>query len=412
MLRTQIFLLNLIDTYFQAVTFLTPILAFVATAIMIVVLRPLAISIGLVDIPSGRKSHSGNIPLIGGMAIFIGALVSLIVQYGFVTNELLFSSSLPAFFCAALVLLIVGAWDDYQELPALTRIVAQIIASFVMIYVGGVVLVDLGRLDPNGATLYLGVLSVPFTVFATLGIINAMNMCDGLDGLSGSLALIGLLGFGIANALWGAPEYQPLIIVFSACVISFLMFNLRTLWRPNAWVFLGDAGSMLLGITLCWVAIALTQGDERVVSPAAALWFLMVPIYDAVSMMVRRLLRGRSPFEADREHLHHIFLLAGFSVGETVTLMTGFAIGGVVVGLGGTYMGIADIYLALLFLAGGMFYYGVIRRAWRVMRFLRRSICRRAELEVMVADRRKFDDPSYVGAERRSGAERRGESEL
>jgi len=388
--------------------FVTPILAFFATALMIVLLRPVAISIGLVDIPSERKSHSGNIPLIGGLSIFVGALTALSIHYSFVAGGLASFSSLPALFCAALVLLAIGAWDDYQELPALARIVAQIIASLIMIYFGGVVLVDLGHLGLSDTVLYLGIFSIPFTVFATLGVINAMNMCDGLDGLSGSLALIALLGFGIANAMWGTPEYQQMLIVFSACVLSFLMFNLRTLWRPKAWVFLGDAGSMLLGIVLAWVAIALSQGEQRVISPAAALWFLMVPIYDAVSMMVRRLLRGRSPFEADREHLHHIFLLAGFSVGETVTLMTGFAIGGVVVGLAGTYFAVPDIYLALLFLGGGIFYYWVIRRAWRVMRFLKRSICRRAETsEPVVAGRRQIDAATYSGMDRRSRIDRR-----
>ena len=186
------------------------------------------------------------------------------------------------------------------------------------------------------------------------------------------------------------------------------MFNLRTLWRPKAWVFLGDAGSMLLGITLSWLAIEMSQGEDRVITPAAALWFLMLPIYDAVAMMVRRLLKRRSPFEADREHLHHIFLLAGFSVGETVTLMTGIAIGGVVIGLGGTYLDLSDIVLATLFLFGGVIYYWVIRRAWRVMRFLRRSICRRSEQERRsLVDRRQFDDPAYAGPERRSGVDRR-----
>jgi len=383
-------------------------MAFAVTAILIVVLRPLAISIGLVDVPSGRKSHSGNIPLIGGLAIFAASLAALLAEGGFMGVEIMPAQSLSAFYSTGLILLIIGAWDDYRALPAVPRILAQLVASLVMIFVGGVVLTDLGNLAHDGGILYLGLLAVPFTIFATLGVINAMNMCDGLDGLSGSLALIGLLGFGIANALWGTPENQQLIVVFSACVISFLMFNLRTLWRPQAWVFLGDAGSMLLGITLSWLAIELSQGESRVISPAAALWFLMLPIYDAVSMMVRRVLKRRSPFEADREHLHHIFLLAGFSVGETVTLMTGIAIGGVVIGLAGTYLNVADIYLAALFMFGGMFYYWVIRRAWRVMRFLRRSICRRSEVERRsMTDRRVFADPAYDGPERRSGFDRR-----
>jgi UDP-GlcNAc:undecaprenyl-phosphate GlcNAc-1-phosphate transferase len=104
--------------------------------------------------------------------------------------------------------------------------------------------------------------------------------------------------------------------------------------------------------------------------------------------------------------LHHIFLLAGFSVGETVTLMAGFAMAGVAIGLGGHYLKVPDLYLALLFLAGGVFYYSVIRRAWRVMRFLRRSICRRTEPD-SVSNRRLGSVGHYSGMERRSGSDRR-----
>ncbi|MDP6150439.1 MAG: hypothetical protein QGH46_04310, partial [Gammaproteobacteria bacterium] len=155
-------------------------------------------------------------------------------------------------------------------------------------------------------------------------------------------------------------------------------------------------------------AISLSQGEERVISPAAALWFLMLPVYDAVSMMVRRLVKRRSPFRADREHLHHIFLMAGFSVGESVTLMSGIAVTGVVIGLGGVYLEIADGLLAALFLVGGTLYHWAIRRAWRVMRFLRRSICRRTKADRRSrADRRHGGESGYSGAERRSGPDRR-----
>ena len=389
--------------------FVGPLLAFAATAALIVLLRPIAISMGLVDVPNSRKSHSGNIPLIGGLAIFVAALVSLTTQSFVADAQLAVATPLSAFFLTGFILLFVGAWDDYRPLPPMVRLLAQIVASLVMIFVGGVVLVDLGNLSPTGQLITLGAMSVPFTVFACLGVINAMNMCDGLDGLSGSLALISLLAFGIANTLWGDLGNQHLIVVFSACVVSFLMFNLRTIWRAKAWVFLGDAGSMLLGITLSWLAISMSQGEERVISPAAALWFLMLPIYDAVCMMIRRVLKGQSPFQADREHLHHIFLLAGFSVGESVTLMSGIAVGGVVIGLGSVYLQIPDLLVAALFVVGGGLYYWVVRRAWKVMRFLRRSICRRSEDERRggYADRRRFDDPEYAGPERRSGLDRR-----
>jgi UDP-GlcNAc:undecaprenyl-phosphate GlcNAc-1-phosphate transferase len=389
-------------------TFVGPFLAFAITAVLIVLLRPVAISIGLVDVPSTRKSHSGNIPLIGGLAIFFSVLISLSFHKYFGFGTEIDSSGLPALFIAGFILLVVGALDDYRPLPPVARILAQIVACLVMIYGGGTMLTDLGNLRVDGALLTLGFMAVPFTLFASIGVINAMNMCDGLDGLSGSLALISLLGFGIANTLWGDLGSQYIIVVFAACVTSFLMFNLRTLWRSKAWVFLGDAGSMMLGITLSWIAITLSQGTDRVISPSAALWFLMLPIYDAVSMMVRRMLKRRSPFMADNEHLHHIFLLAGFSVGETVTLMSGISVAGVVVGLSSIYLQIPDLIVAALFLVGGGFYYWTVRRAWRVMRFLRRSICRRSTDGRRVSeDRREGSNPEYAGPERRSGLDRR-----
>jgi UDP-GlcNAc:undecaprenyl-phosphate GlcNAc-1-phosphate transferase len=388
---------------------LGPILAFFTTSLLIVLLHPFAKSIGLVDVPSKRKNHQGNIPLIGGVAIFVGTTAAFVAHHKFGGASVWGSLQLPALFAASFLLVVIGMWDDYAGLPPVVRFVAQITAALVMIFGGGVVLADLGNLSPTGGVLFLGFLSIPFTIFSCLGIINAMNMSDGLDGLSGSLAIIALLGLGVANFLWGNVDNQVLIVTVSACVFSFLMFNLRTFWRSNAWVFLGDAGSMLLGLMLCWLLINMSQGEQRVVSPAAALWFLMVPIYDTVALMLRRIMRKRSPFEADREHLHHIFLLAGFSVGESVTLMCGIAVVGVVIGLGGTYLGAHDLFLGCLFLAGGGAYFWVINRSWRVMRFLQRSINRRGTRfdRREIIDRRIDQDPTYAGPERRSGTDRR-----
>jgi UDP-GlcNAc:undecaprenyl-phosphate GlcNAc-1-phosphate transferase len=330
------------------------------------------------------------------------------------SGHLLFTSpgathSLLAFILATSILIVIGVWDDLKDLSAYARFGAQIIAALIMIYGAGIILVDLGELNLLGGTLYLGYMSVPFTVFATLGIINAINMCDGLDGLSGSLSLTSLLGFGAANLLWGS--YDLIISIMAASIAGFLCFNMRTFWRKSAWVFLGDAGSMMIGLTLTWLAISMSQGPERVISPSAALWFLMVPIFDAVSMMVRRIMRKRSPFKADKEHLHHVFLLAGFSVSETVLIMTGFSFAGVVVGLGGMYLGISDAVMAIAFVCAGMLYFWVIMRAWQVMQFLRRSICRRREgsahADLGYSDRRQRAGRYYSGQERRCDDDRR-----
>ncbi|MDG1462034.1 MAG: hypothetical protein P8R04_00560, partial [Gammaproteobacteria bacterium] len=146
------------------------------------------------------------------------------------------------------------------------------------------------------------------------------------------------------------------------------------------------------------------------INPGAALWFLMVPIFDAVSMMIRRILHKRSPFSADKEHLHHVFLFAGFSVGETVFIMSGIALAGIFVGLGGMFLGISDLVMVLAFFILGMLYFWVIMRAWKVMKFLRRSICRRQlahNSTYSLSDRRQNRNSNYSGPERRSGIDRR-----
>jgi len=383
-------------------------LAFLVTPAIIVVLRPLALRVGLVDVPNPRKSHTGQVPLIGGVAIFMSVIL-LLSGHLILSDALVTIANSPvSFLLATLILIIIGVWDDLKDLSAYARFGAQTLAALIMVYGAGIVLTDLGELNLLGGTLYLSYMSIPFTIFATLGIINAVNMCDGLDGLSGSLSLMSLLGLGAANLLWGS--YDPIIGLMAASIAGFLIFNMRTFWRDKAWVFLGDAGSMMIGMTLSWLAISMSQGEARVISPAAALWFLMVPVFDAVCMMIRRIVHKRSPFKADKEHLHHIFLLAGFTVSETVAIMTGFALSVVLVGLGGMYLGISDAVMAAAFVAAGMLYFWVIMRAWRVMTFLRRSICRRkksAHTEHIYNERRKNSNSYYEGPERRRGPDRR-----
>jgi ABC-type nickel/cobalt efflux system permease component RcnA len=129
----------------------------------------------------------------------------------------------------------------------------------------------------------------------------------------------------------------------------------------------------------------------------------MVPVIDAVAMMLRRIVKGRSPFAADREHLHHIFQLAGYSVNQTVAVLAALSLAGVVFGLAATYGNWPDLFVAGVFLAVGLGYFWMIMHTWRVMRFLRRSICRRRS----AGDRRQVAAADYRGPERRSGLDRR-----
>jgi UDP-GlcNAc:undecaprenyl-phosphate GlcNAc-1-phosphate transferase len=378
-----------------------PLVSLLATIVLIVVLRPLAARVGLVDVPNERKSHREPTPLVGGLAIFAGLAIGFFVcRDGPVP---LTDREIYSFFGAGLLLVTVGLVDDFLELSPAVRLVAQVLAALLMIFGAGVYLKDLGTMTPGGGLLPLGIVAVPFTVFAALGVINALNMCDGLDGLSGSLTLTSLSGLILAAYIWGVPADTALLPILGTAIAAFLLFNLRLLGRERASIFMGDAGSMFLGLALTWYAIALSQGETRALPPAAALWFLMIPIFDAVSMMLRRIMKGRSPFAADREHLHHIFLLAGYSVNETVMVMTGVASCGVFAGLVSIYFQIPELIVAGAFLLTGIGYFWMISHAWRVMRFLRTSICRRRP----GPDRRQGPSAAYTGPERRSGRDRR-----
>jgi UDP-GlcNAc:undecaprenyl-phosphate GlcNAc-1-phosphate transferase len=203
-----------------------------------------------------------------------------------------------------------------------------------------------------------------------------------------------------------------LAIILCGCIIGFLLFNFRFPGRAQARVFLGDGGTYLLGFMIVFIAIKLSQGADRAMSPVTTLWFIMVPLLDTAGMILRRLHRGRSPFSADREHLHHVFLLAKFTVTETVLIMSGIAIVGVFVGLVSMRAGISDSVMLAAFLIIAAAYYWMIMHAWKVMRFLSRSINRRGlkNDRRVLKDRRAQKDREAMAQlleERRSGSERR-----
>ena len=380
-----------------------PLVALVATILLIVLLRPLAVRSGLVDIPNDRKSHRAPTPLVGGLAIYGGTALGFLLSTG--GSVPLSSGEAYSFFGAGLLLVVVGVVDDFLDLPPAVKFVAQSLAALVMIFGAGVVLTDLGSLTIRGDLLQLGILTVPFTAFATLGIINALNMCDGLDGLSGSLALTSLSGLILVASMWGRPTDLDLLLLLGAAVIGFLLFNRRILGRESASIFMGDAGSMFLGLALAWFTISLSQGETRALHPSAALWFVMVPIFDAVTLMLRRIRKGRSPFAADREHLHDIFLRAGFTVNETVGMIVGLASLGVFVGLASIHFQIPEWVVSGAFLLLGIGYFWIINHAWKAMRFLGHAICRRRGRP----ERRQGSTYNYTGPERRSGEDRRAQ---
>ncbi|HUF80105.1 MAG TPA: MraY family glycosyltransferase [Burkholderiales bacterium] len=278
----------------------------------VLLLARFAHGLGIIDEPGGRKSHARSVPLVGGLAIF-GALLAVSWAMGLAPR-------IGWFLFALSIVVAVGFWDDRAEIRPGLKFAIQIIATGIMIWGAGVVLTSVGDLI-GWRSVGLSVFAVPLTVFAMVGVVNSINMMDGLDGLAGSIALVALAWFALVAAQSGLDTQVLSALLLCGAVAGFLVFNLRLPWQRRARVFLGDAGSLMLGFALGWYAIDLTQGPGRTFPPIAALWILMLPLCDCVSLMIRRIQAGRSPFVADSGHIHHYLLARGFSPSQTLAIL-------------------------------------------------------------------------------------------
>lgn len=343
-------------------------LTLLATATLCLALIPPARRIGLVDHPGVRKVHETVTPLTGGPAVLLA--VATAAAWWLPDDRFL-----HALLIGSVMMFFVGLFDDRHDLSALTRFLAQIAACLVMIIWGGVVLEDFGRLFWNDV-LELGVLAAPLTVFAALGVINSFNLIDGMDGLAGSIFLVAAAGMALFAALAGQTQILWLLLLAMAAVGGFLLLNARWPWNQRAHIFLGDSGSMLLGFLLAWCFIVLGNDRpylaERAFMPMTAVWLIAVPLLDTATQIWRRWRVGLSPLGADQHHLHHAFLRAGFSTGETwlnISLLALVLAGaGVLLELFG-----APDYLSFwLFIAVAYGYYFYMRRTWNRQQFLGR----------------------------------------
>ena len=330
------------------------ILAVVATVATVVLAR-FAPSLGLLDHPGGRKDHDGAVPVVGGIALVVALLCAV---FCFERTPVP-----PSFLAAAAILVIVSVWDDWKELHHVPRFVAQIAAVLVMMYGAGIELRSVGDLL-GWRTIGLSMIAVPMTVFAVVGVINAVNMIDGMDGLAGSTSMVSLAWFGVAASLSGLNAQAGLAWLLCGGLAGFLLLNLRLPWQPRARVFLGDAGSTLLGFALAWLAIDLTQGAGRTMPPIAALWVVLLPLADCVSLMARRRSRGHSPFHPDREHIHHFLLAHGFSVSGALGVLVATSVAFGAVGVVGWRLGVPEPALFWVFFFGFFAYHYAMKRAW------------------------------------------------
>ena len=210
------------------------------------------------------------------------------------------------------------------RLPVVDRLLLPWVSLFVSAPLSALVPVTMALFGFGETSL--GFLSVPFTVFATIGIINAMNMIDGADGMVGLLGLAALAMLCAASVYAGNTVLAERVSVLAAALAGFLLWNVRFPWRPRAKVFLGNAGSAFLGLVIAWVSFRLTQNPGHPVNPVLALWLLPIPVMDTLVLIVRRLREGRSPFSAGRDHIHHFMQDAGFGPTRAALWLTLFSL--------------------------------------------------------------------------------------
>lgn len=326
-------------------------IAALVSVVTLAALRPAADTLGLIDKPGGRKLHEGDVPVIGGIAMFVGMFAGLLLLRNPV-YELL-----PLLVASSFILLI-GVLDDRFHLPASVRVSAQIAAVLILVYGAHLSLSNIGAPFGTG-DIGMGRFTLVFTMLVTLTMVNAYNLIDGADGLAGSLALIAMVSIAAVSGVDHIGSKVALTV--SAAIAGFLIFNFPTPWNRKLRTFMGDAGSTLLGFTIVWVALGVSQGSERVVSPVICLWFASIPVYDLLTCFVRRSIARKSPFTPGRDHFHHELMRGGFGVRETLGILTGIQAMYAILGLLAHYKGVPDVVMFSAWSVLGLTQFRIIR---------------------------------------------------
>jgi undecaprenyl-phosphate alpha-N-acetylglucosaminyl 1-phosphatetransferase len=277
-------------------------IALAVTLVAIFSMRPWARRLGLVDKPDARKRHRGRIPLIGGMCFFLGTLVGL-TYLGYLDR---FVMSLMA---GGALLVAAGVVDDVKDTSVRSRLMIEAAAAAMVIVVSGFYMDHLGNLLGIDG-LRLGLIGIPVTIVAVIGLINAFNMLDGIDGLAAAMAMVSIAAVLLYDtAGMSAPGVLLLLQILFAALVPYLFVNLG--WPDGRKIFMGDAGSTLIGFVMAWSLIYVSHHSVGRMAPVDVLWCVALPVMDTLAVMHRRIRLGRSPFKPDRQHLHHLLVDAG-----------------------------------------------------------------------------------------------------
>ena len=304
-----------------------PVLAsFIGTLIFLSFCYDFAVSINLVDRPSWRKDHKGEVPLIGGLAIIFGFSIACLLSARGLTEWR------PLFVCM-IPLMVVGVLDDHGDLSIIKRLIAQGITCIIMFYFGKIQISNLGDIIGFGRGVQLDGIELFITFFCVIGVINSLNLIDGIDGLCVIVSIIACASILLIMKLTNAQNSVALVFYFCISLSAFLIVNLGLAKGIVKKVFLGDAGTTIIGFFLCWHLIKYSNGSEMIFRPIFAVWIIALPIMDTISVMIRRLMRNESPFHPGKDHVHHILIDIGFSRKSSLLILSIFSIALAAIGI-------------------------------------------------------------------------------
>lgn len=285
--------------------------AMIVSYIITPFVKSFAHKVGAIDVPKDeRRVHKVPIPRLGGLAIYISMMISILI---FVEN---IDRSIIGIMIGATIIVIIGVIDDIRPLSAKTKFLAQIIAAVVL--VASDVRIDFitNPFDNVDGLIFLGMFSIPITIFWVIGITNTLNFIDGLDGLAAGVASISAMSLLFVASINGFTGVAIMSAILAGAAFGFLPYN----FNP-AKIFMGDTGSLLLGYMLSVIAIKGVMKSVAAIGIAVPILVLGIPIFDTTFAILRRLINKKAPWKADKGHLHHRLLDRGLSQKQAVLIL-------------------------------------------------------------------------------------------
>ncbi len=325
-------------------SYLTIGIAFLVAGIVAFATTPLvkkfAYVVGAVDVPKdNRRMHKTPMPRLGGLAIFFGFLIAILL---FGSMDRVMASIL----IGALIIVTLGIFDDILRLQSWIKFIVQCAAACVPVLYGGlrIEFFTSFNLFSGDRFLYLGYLSIPITIIWIVGMTNAVNFIDGLDGLAAGVSTIASLSLLAVSCITQNSYVAIVMACFTGACVGFLPYNLNP-----AKIFMGDTGALFLGFILATMSIQGLFKFYAVISFAVPFLILGLPLFDMIVSVLRRVLSGKSPMAADREHIHHKLIDMGFNQKQAVAILYGITI---ILGLIAVVLALYGASAALLVLLG------------------------------------------------------------